>query len=52
MNFIHEPVFQNLFKTPMNEFSVNPKYEISEQSLLTVIYIPIRPARRDYDEDE
>ena len=39
-------------KTPTNYSSVRSIYYISRFSLLTIMYIPIRPSRRKSDEDE
>lgn len=44
--------FQNVFKTFMNDLSMISKYQICKQIVLTIIYIPIRPSRRESEEDE
>ena len=41
-----------MYKTSMNDSSVICIYYISKLFLLTVMYIPVRPSRRESDEDE
>ena len=36
----------------MNDFSVNGKQQNQQYFTLTIMYIPVRPARRNSDEDE
>ena len=35
----------------MNDFSVSTKYQSLKKIPLTIMFIPIRPARRDSDEE-
>ncbi|MDH3486933.1 MAG: hypothetical protein OEL82_02675, partial [Nitrosopumilus sp.] len=46
------PTTKAMHKASTDDSSVRSIYYISRLSLLTVMFIPVRPSRRESDEDE